>query len=93
MGLRFIQLAGLGVLFALAFPLSAEAADTTIPKPYEKKHGDWTVGCSACDEDEETLSHCWIASVDGDFVVYPGRQDLGQKGGLKWFPLEPWICF
>ena len=89
MGLKFTQLAALSVLFAFAAPSSADAAGTAIPKPYEKRHGDWTVGCSACDEDEETLSHCWIASADGRVVLYPGRQALGQKGDMKWFPLEP----
>jgi len=89
MGLRFTQLAGLGVLFALAAPLSVDAADSPIPKPYKKKHGAWNVSCSACDEGEETLSHCWIASADGRFVLYPGRQDLGHKGDMQWFPHDP----
>jgi invasion protein IalB len=80
-----------GLVFAgmVMSPLSADAADPTVPKPYKKKHGEWFVDCSACDEDEEVLSHCWMTPTKGGLTVYPGRADLGQTGDLKWLPPGP----
>lgn len=68
----------------------AASADAPVPPPYEAKHGDWKVQCTACSEgSEEVRSVCWMSPNTGELNVYPGRSDLGEDGYLQWYPPFP----